>query len=384
MKLPWFGKSHLASLASSAASYQLEVIADVLVPERGEAVRFFSRKLVRPGKLRRFSRRDLRGSLLLGFYLGVAAVLPVAWWTPICGWASKLRLKRRLRKDFSRYAAAVHAVLGSSIDAEALFKGLLAATHRRELLLGAHLTGHGWSPAIRLEGLEGLLAALKRGRGAIIWCDQFTAQTIIGKRALHEAGIEAHQVSVNFHGFSNTIFGLRFLNRPLIAVENRFLKSRVVFEHSDAYQVTVRMQRILRENGVVLMTNTINAGSTFAEAAIGESGWAQLASAPANFAARGGTALFAMSTFEIVPFREYRAVISPELVPVQKPASAVPVTKYMTAKNLELQARYILLKRDHFLEALKLRPEQMMAWSATQRLTEQSDDVAEGETGTSS
>ena len=383
MKLPWFGKSRRANRAPSAASYHTEIIADVLVPERGEPVRFFSRKLVRPGKLRRFSNWDFRESLLLGFYLGVAAVLPVAWWTSICGWTSKLRLKRHLRKDFSRYAAAVRAVLGSGIDAEALFRGLLAATHRRQLLLAAHLTGWGWSPAIRLEGLEGLVAALKRGRGAIIWCDQFTAQTIIGKRGLHEAGVEAHQVSVDFHGFSDTIFGLRFLNRPLVVVENRFLKSRVVFERGDAYQVTVRMQRILRENGIILMTNTIHAGSTFTEAAIGESGWAHLASAPANFAARGGTALFAMSTFEIVPFREYRAVISPELVAGEKSASPAPATKDMAAKNLELQARYILLKRDRVLEALKLHPEQMMAWSAAPRLTERSDDVTESETGTS-
>ena len=105
-------------------------------------------------------------------------------------------------------------MLGNGIDAQKLFRALLAANHRRRLLLAAHLVRTRWSPTIRLEGLEGLQAALQRGRGAIIWCDQFTAQTIIGKRALHEAGIEAHQVSVGFHGISDTTFGLRFLNPP--------------------------------------------------------------------------------------------------------------------------------------------------------------------------
>ena len=383
MRLPWFGKSRRTDRKISSAAYHTEIIADVPVPERNELVRFFSRKLVRPGKLRRFSSRDFRESLLLGFYLGVAAMLPVACWAPICGWGSKVRLKRHIRKDLSRYADAVAAVFGSGVDADALFRGLFAAIHRRQMLLAAHLTGFGWSPAIRLEGLEGLVAALQRCRGAIIWCDQFTAQTIIGKRALHEAGVEAHQVSVDFHGFSDTIFGLRFLNRPLVAVENRFLKSRVVFERGDAYQVTVRMHRILRDNGIVLMTNTLHAGSTFAEAAMGESGWIQLASAPANFAARGGTALFAMSTFETVPFREYRAVISPELTPAAKPESALPVTQDMTAKNLELQAHYILLKRDRFLEALKLHPEQMMAWAGAERLSERPDQTLQGDTAAS-
>ncbi|CCV14896.1 hypothetical protein [Mesorhizobium sp. STM 4661] len=378
MRLPWFAKSGKADRKRpSAASYRTEIIADVIVPDRAEPVRFFSRKLISPAKLRRFSNKDFRESLLFGFYLGVATILPVAWWAPICRFVSGLRLKRHMRKDFSRYAAATQAVLGKDIDAKKLFRALLAANHRRRLLLAVHVVRTRWSPTIRLEGLEGLQAALKRGRGAIVWCDQFTAQTIIGKRALHEAGVEAHQVSVDFHGISDTTFGLRFLNPPLVAVENRFLKSRVVFERGDAYQVTIRMQKILKDNGVVLMTNNIHAGSTFAEAGIGESGWTHLASAPANFAARGGTALFAMSTFETVPFREYRAAISPELRPAQsQPAPIVPKTKEMGPKNMALQAHYILLKRDRLLEALKDHPEQMMVWASHQRFTERSGVVA--------
>jgi hypothetical protein len=371
----------------SAARYRTEIIADVLVPDRAEPVRFFSRKLLSPGKLRSFSNRDFRECLALGFYLGVAMLLPVLWWAPICGWASRLRLKRHRHKGFPRYAAATQAVLGDSIDAKKLFGDLHAARHRQRLLLVAHLVGNRWSPALQLEGLDGLQAALLHGWGAIIWCDQFTAQTIMGKRALHEASIEAHQISVNFHGISDTKFGLRFLNRLLIRIENRFLKSRVLFDPSETYQVTIRIGKILRENGVVLMTNTIHAGSTFAESALGESGWTQLASAPVNFAARSRTALFSMSTFETVPMCEYRAVISPELVPeAAKPASGAPGTgeiaprnmapRNMAPKNMELQAHYILLKRDRLLEALKLYPEQMMVWASHERLTGQSDSAS--------
>jgi hypothetical protein len=137
----------------------------------------------------------------------------------------------------------------------------------------------------------------------------------------------------------------------------------------------------------VLMTNTILAGSTFGESALGESGWTQLASAPVNFAARSRTALFSMSTFETVPMREYRAVISPELVPeAAKPASGAPGTgeiaprnmapRNMAPKNMELQAHYILLKRDRLLEALKLYPEQMMVWASHERLTGQSNSAS--------
>jgi hypothetical protein len=378
MRLSWFAKSRTAARKPpSAASFRTEIIADVFVPERAEDVRFFSRKLDRPGRLRRFSNRDLRESLLCVFYLMVAVALPVSWWDPICGRVSRFRLKRHMRKEFPAYAAATRAVLGDGIDARKLFEGLLAARHRRRLQLAAHLVTGRWSPTIRLEGLEGLQSALRQGHGAILWCDQFTAQTIIGKRALYEAGIEAHQVSVHTHGISETAFGLRFLNPPLINVENRFLKSRVTFDRDNAYQVTIRIQKILKQNGVVMMTNTIHAGTTFTEAAMGESGWTHLASAPANFAARGRTGLFAMSTFEVVPFIEYRAVLSPALTPEASVTQATDMARDGT-KNMAVQAHYILLKRDRLLEALKLYPEQMMTWSRRQRLTEAQDSTGIG------
>src|SRR5262249_17470044 len=149
-----------------------------------------------------------------------------------------------------------------------------------------------------------------------------------------------------------------------------FLKSRIVFERGDAHQVTARIRKVLKENGVVLITNTVTAGSTFAEAALGQSGLTHLASAPANFAARAGAALFAMSTFETVPFREYRAIISPELMPDTARLALRPA-KDTAAKNLVLQAKYMLLKRDHLLEMLKLYPDQIMSWSGAERLTGQ-------------
>lgn len=376
MRLSWFAKSRNRKLPS-AATFRTEIIADVFVPDHAEDVRFFSRKLVHPGRLRRFSNRDLRESLLSVFYITVAAALPVRWWAPVCDRVSRFRLKRHVLKEFADYAAATRAVLGDGIDPRKLFEALLAARHRRHLQLAAHLVPRRWSPTIGLEGLDGLRSALLRGHGAILWCDQFTAQTMIGKRALHEAGVEAHQVSVNTHGVSETAFGLRFLNPPLVNVENRFLKSRIVFDRDGAYQVTIRIQKILKENGVVMMTNTIHAGSTFAEVAMGESGWTYLASAPANFATRGKTALFAMSTFEVVPFREYRAVLSQELVPAPSTVPAAGMARD-GAKSMALQARYILLKRDRLLEALKLYPEQMMSWSRHQRLTERQDSSSLG------
>jgi len=379
MRPSWLGSSRRASRQPSSSDvFQTEIFADVPVPERNESVRFFSRKVVRPGKLRRFSNQDLRESLLSCFYLGVAAVLPVSSWGPICGWVSRLRRKRHFRKDFPRYDVAVRSVLGDAFDTPGMFEAQLAAIHRRRLVLAAHLVaGWRWSPAIRLEGLD-VLQEAGRGGGAIIWCDQFAAQTIMGKRALHEAGVDAHQVSARLHGFSPSRFGFRVINPPLVNVENRFLKGRIVFERTDTYQVTTRIQKVLKAHGVVLMTNTVYAGSAFAEAAMGERGWTHLASAPANFAARAGAALFHMATIETIPFRQYRAIVIELNSGLQAPLSPARET---AAKNLAVQAGYVLSKRDRMLETLKLCPEQMLAWSSAERLTEQPTEGAIGNDG---
>src|SRR5882757_1748708 len=130
MRLPWLGNSRKANRQPSSSDiYRTEIIADVPVPERDEAVRFFSRKLVRPGKLRSFSNRDLREIVLSCFYLVVAAVLPVSSWEAICGWVSRVRRKRHFRKEYPRYAAAVRAVLGDAVDTQSMFAEELAAVH---------------------------------------------------------------------------------------------------------------------------------------------------------------------------------------------------------------------------------------------------------------
>ena len=81
-----------------------------------------------------------------------------------------------------------------------------------------------------------------------------------------------------------------------------------------------------------------------------------------------------MSTFETDPFRQYRAVLSSELVPAPA-GSGEPATRAGGAKNMALQAEYILLKRDRLLEALKLYPEQMMVWSGHDRFTERPESA---------
>jgi len=221
--------------------------------------------------------------------------------------------------------------------------------------IAAHLSHRKWNPHFEISGLEGIENALAEGKGVIIWCDQLTSQIVMGKRALWEAGIVGHKVSVAEHGLSHSLFGKRFLNPLMVNVENRFLATRVVFERDEPHQVTARIRSLLADNQIVLISANVYSGGTFMEAQLGEKGWVQFASTPANFAARDLTALFSMRIVEATPFERYLVEISPRM-------NQPEVSKERRGRDLVRQAELVLLKRDYLLAAIKTAPDQFMSW----------------------
>jgi hypothetical protein len=114
-----------------------------------------------------------------------------------------------------------------------------------------------WKPDIRLNGTGHLDAALKHGHGAILWVTESVFSTLIVKMALHEAGYQASQLSRPGHGFSQSGFGVRFLNPLWTRVEDRFIAERVLImggiEASAANEVRILRER-LAANHVVIIT----------------------------------------------------------------------------------------------------------------------------------
>jgi hypothetical protein len=343
--------------------FKIEVTQRVVVSEADEDVVFYSRRAVTKEKPRVVREKDLREALLILIDILVAAIVPRRYWAHLCHFQAGARLGTHARKSLAGFAESVSSVIGGTAkpQARALFRAGRDARHRRIMLLAGELTRLRWQPRIHLSGVDGLKAALRRGNGVIIWCNQFTAQNLMGKRALHEAGITCHQVSVSEHGFSNSAFARRFLNPFLVRVENRYLASRVVFDRGDAYQVTKRISAILKNNGVVLMTNNVYSGSTFVETRLGGSGHAQFATTPLSFAARGGAALFSMSTFEIQPFETYDAVIGAEIQVLRSEKPGLGDQR-PSAKASSTLASAVLDFRDQFEADLRRCPEQYMLW----------------------
>jgi lauroyl/myristoyl acyltransferase len=275
----------------------------------GTAV-FYGRREINPRRNKLVKLHDLKEILLMGFYLCVAAAVPARHWNPICRFVSHLRVRKHRRKLFATLKRDLEAIAPAA-DPEAFFSEYRTMLHRRRLYYMAQVAAWHWKPRITVEGAEEIRRAVAGGGGVLIWCKNTAAQTLMGKRALHESGIGAYQVNAKEHGSSTTAFGLTAINPILLRIENRFLKGRLPFGSSDTVQVTKGILEALQTNAVVLISANTYHGRRFVQVPIGGEGYAHLATTPANFAVRGKTTLLAMSTVETVPFTEFRAVITP-------------------------------------------------------------------------
>ena len=156
--------------------------------------------------------------------------------------------------------AVIAQVLGVTPEraAEILWTSRNRMLEAQLQILALSRPGRRWHPAIRIHGLANLEGALERRSGAILWVSDFIYGTLITKMALHQAGFPLIQLSRPTHGFSNTPFGMRFLNPHWMRIEDRFLAERVLIPGEDAGPALGVLRARLAANGVVsiLVTDT--------------------------------------------------------------------------------------------------------------------------------
>ena len=112
----------------------------------------------------------------------------------------------------------------------------------------------GWRHDIRREGRSHVDDALARGRGAVLWVSHFSFAGLVAKKARCRAGIRTSHLSHPSHGFSRSRFGMRYLNRLRMHVEDRYLNERVMLSLGGATGALRQLHRRLRGNGVVSVT----------------------------------------------------------------------------------------------------------------------------------
>jgi lauroyl/myristoyl acyltransferase len=123
-------------------------------------------------------------------------------------------------------------------------------------------------PDVRItcSGLDALEAALSAGRGAVLWVSDFAGAGDVTKIALARARFRVTHLSRTEHGFSQSVFGIRFLNPIRLRFERAWLDGRVVFDRGNPASAMLELSRRLRANGIVSITASAHEGRTLVRA----------------------------------------------------------------------------------------------------------------------
>jgi lauroyl/myristoyl acyltransferase len=266
---------------------------------------------------RRFVRTaDLREAALMGLYGLVVRMLPVSWWPAVAG--AMHRARRRIkRRQVAKVLDRFRAVYGSDVAASVIRawdRAFQQGVDRKRLYTVAERFTTRWGPTISLSGVDHLAAALEQGNGALLWFDGFIHGTLVAKRALHQAGYGMHYLSSEYHAVSATAFGRSVLNPVYVRAELAYLQERIVLNDTNHVACTRRMWAILRENGIVGVTNTTSANMRFIAAPFGPSARLTMSTSVLGLALQTGAPILPVATIETSPLRDYAVIIGPALL----------------------------------------------------------------------
>lgn len=200
-------------------------------------------------KARKYGKQKAWSLGDVGTILGLIVQLPPAWILPESWWGPLWRARQRLVSGGAVRYAAKHMMAAIGLDKRTATRhaqDLRAAVHEMQMQdLRAWRPGigqaGGWNPKIALEGEEHLTAALARGKGAILWIAPFVFNSGPTKIALKHYRVS--HLSSPKHGYSETRFGVAYLNKVRCIPEDRFIAQRVIF---DRYAPATAMRRLMR------------------------------------------------------------------------------------------------------------------------------------------
>jgi lauroyl/myristoyl acyltransferase len=213
-----------------------------------------------------------------------------------------------------------------------------------------------WHPPIKLEGEQHLDAALRRGKGAILWVAHFAFNSNITKIALHRRGISVFHLSRPEHGFSKTRFGIAFLNPIRCFAEDGYLAERVVFDRSSPGGAMRRLHRALRDGKVASITAGAWEGTDLGEGPLFHGRLSVALGAPKLAASTGAALLPVFSVWH--PVKGFVTAIEPPL----EFDSTLPAGDVLRAVTLEYLRRHE--------DWIRRYPEQWRGWKEWQPLPE--------------
>lgn len=95
------------------------------------------------------------------------------------------------------------------------------------------------------------LRDINKGNGVVLWVGEFTFAPDAIKIGLYNQGFSVSHLSRPEHGFSSSIFGIRYLNPLRQNYELRFLRQRIIIEKANTANAKSQMSKVLESHGIV-------------------------------------------------------------------------------------------------------------------------------------
>ncbi len=198
---------------------------------------------------------DIGVAIGLPILTTISWLVPASCWPRVCRFISGLAMAFQPDRWGERAKIIESWALGAGSDekqsAQALARAAMAVEIERSLLmLRLHRPFKRW-PDVTFVGGEHVEAALKKGKGVIIWDTHFALATTGTKIALARAGYGLHHLSNIYHGYSSTSFGIRVLNPIWVAAEMKALAERVVVAYVNPRPALNALRSRLEENSII-------------------------------------------------------------------------------------------------------------------------------------
>jgi lauroyl/myristoyl acyltransferase len=241
----------------------------------------------------------------------LAWTLPEAVWWPLTRVLGRLNVTMHPART-RRQTARIRALLSGNAARDSYGVAVEIWANRYEerfQYLRAWRPG-GWTPNIGVAGAQHVSAAFQRGHGIIFWGGNFSFNALVAKMAMHRLGLKVSGFAVPRHGFSDTRFGVRYLNRVCRDIEDRYLGERLM-EEPHAFPVALRrMSQRLEANGAVYFAVGGRGRRTATARFLGSS--IIIATGPVAMAHATGAALLPLHTFRNAPGR-FEVTIGPPI-----------------------------------------------------------------------
>jgi lauroyl/myristoyl acyltransferase len=255
---------------------------------------------------------DVRDVARLGTFGVLAWTLPEAMWAPITRSFGRLRTATHPRRTRSAMAQIASLLSPAAAGSDPLSITIANAANRYEAqfqYLRSWRPG-GWNPQIDLLGTSHVSDALDRGNGVVLWGGTFSFNSLVAKMAMHQLGLAVSGFSVPSHGFSNTHFGVRYLNRVCRDIEDRYLGERLMVEGREFAGALQHLRGCLKANKVIYFAVGGRGRQTAAAKIL--DGQIIVATGPLFMAHQAGAAVLPVHTFRKAP-GHFKVIFGPPI-----------------------------------------------------------------------